>query len=143
MLDELLLRLLFGFISVDPVAVMQMLAPQFVVVGADDIVILGSAISRTYPQVGQSWRSSRVAVLQSVHVSRPIDAPVRPACWPPLCPRARRANAFFHRTPSSKVSSLMTAQLFAPRCERCAQVMQRRRTDGGSVVQDLRLLIAL
>jgi len=40
MLDELLLRLLFGFISVDPVAVMQMLAPQFVVVGADDIVML-------------------------------------------------------------------------------------------------------
>jgi hypothetical protein len=41
MLDELLLRLLFGFISVDPVAVMQMLAPQFlvVVVMLDDLVL--------------------------------------------------------------------------------------------------------
>src|SRR5882762_5687890 len=39
-LDQLLLRLLLGFIAADPVSVMKMLAPQFVVVGANDVVML-------------------------------------------------------------------------------------------------------
>src|SRR5260370_516694 len=39
-LDQLLLRLLLGFVAADPVPVMKMLAPQFVVVGANDVVML-------------------------------------------------------------------------------------------------------
>ena len=44
MLDQLKLRFFLGFIAADPIAVMEMLAPERAVVGADEIVVLDDSV---------------------------------------------------------------------------------------------------
>ena len=44
MLDELKLGLFLGFIATNPIAVMQMLAPEGAIVGADEVVVLDDSV---------------------------------------------------------------------------------------------------
>jgi hypothetical protein len=44
MLDELELRFFFGFIAADPISVMEMLAPEGAVIGADEVVVLDDSV---------------------------------------------------------------------------------------------------
>src|SRR5260370_41124646 len=70
-LDQLLLRLLLGFIAADPVPVMKMLAPQFVVVGARNVVMFDDlalcVVQRdqtSAPSYGHPSQPYRAAVLK-------------------------------------------------------------------------------